>query len=145
MESLIELQTVTVQAEEHVSLDTVSVVFPVNRSTVIMGPSGSGKSMLLKVAAAIIPPDSGRVLLWGKNLQRLSQKEMIEFRLRHAGYNSPVPLFTDEAIRLIYMHSQGYPRRIAAICHDALETLIMKDQKVVDVGVVSDIIQQEVR
>ena len=51
MEELIELQTVTVQAQEHISLDSVSVVLPGNRSTVIMGPSGSGKSMLLKVAA----------------------------------------------------------------------------------------------
>jgi len=92
MESLIELQTVTVQAQEHISLDTVSVVIPGNRSTVIMGPSGSGKSMLLKVAAAVIPPDSGRVLLHGKNLQRLSQKELLEFR-RTSGF-----MFQDAAL-----------------------------------------------
>jgi ABC-type lipoprotein export system ATPase subunit len=92
MESLIELQTVTVQAREHISLDTVSVAFPGNRSTVIMGPSGSGKSMLLKVAAAIIPPDSGRVLLHGKNLQRLSQKELLAFR-RTSGF-----MFQDAAL-----------------------------------------------
>jgi phospholipid/cholesterol/gamma-HCH transport system ATP-binding protein len=92
MESLIELQTVTVQAQEHISLDSVSVVIPGNRSTVIMGPSGSGKSMLLKVAAAVIPPDSGRVLLHGKNLQRLSQKELLEFR-RTSGF-----MFQDAAL-----------------------------------------------
>lgn len=92
MEALIELQTVTVQAQEHISLDSVSVVLPDNRSTVIMGPSGSGKSMLLKVAAAIIPPDSGRVLLHGKNLQRLTQKELLEFR-RTSGF-----MFQDAAL-----------------------------------------------
>ena len=74
MDPLIELQAVTVHAQEHISLDEVSVAFPSGRSTVIMGPSGSGKSMLLKVAAAIIPPDSGRVLKNGKNLLRLSQR-----------------------------------------------------------------------
>jgi len=57
-----------------------------------MGPSGSGKSMLLKVAAAIIPPDSGRVLLHGKNLQRLSQRELLEFR-RTSGF-----MFQDAAL-----------------------------------------------
>jgi ABC-type transporter Mla maintaining outer membrane lipid asymmetry ATPase subunit MlaF len=92
MESLIELQTVTVQAQEHISLDSISLVFPGNRSTVIMGPSGSGKSMLLKVAAAVIPPDSGRVLLHGKNLQRLSQKELLQFR-RTSGF-----MFQDAAL-----------------------------------------------
>lgn len=92
MESLIELQTVTVQAQEHISLDSISLVIPGNRSTVIMGPSGSGKSMLLKVAAAVIPPDSGRVLLHGKNLQRLSQKELLQFR-RTSGF-----MFQDAAL-----------------------------------------------
>jgi phospholipid/cholesterol/gamma-HCH transport system ATP-binding protein len=92
MESLIELQRVTVQAQEHISLDNASVVIPGNRSTAIMGPSGSGKSMLLRVAAAIIPPDSGRVLLHGKNLQRLSQRELLEFR-RTSGF-----MFQDAAL-----------------------------------------------
>ena len=92
MESLIELQSVTVQSQEHISLDEVSVAFPVKRSTVVMGPSGSGKSMLLKVAAAIIPPDSGKVLMYGKNLQRLSQKDLMQFR-RCSGF-----MFQDAAL-----------------------------------------------
>jgi ABC-type transporter Mla maintaining outer membrane lipid asymmetry ATPase subunit MlaF len=70
----------------------VSVAFPANRSTVIMGPSGSGKSMLLKVAAALIPPDSGRILMQGRNLQRFSQKDMLEFR-RTSGF-----MFQDAAL-----------------------------------------------
>ena len=92
MDSLIELQSVTVHSQEHISLDEVSVAFPAKRSTVVMGPSGSGKSMLLKVAAAIIPPDNGRVLMHGKNLQRLSQKDLMEFR-RSSGF-----MFQDAAL-----------------------------------------------
>jgi phospholipid/cholesterol/gamma-HCH transport system ATP-binding protein len=92
MDSLIELQSVTVQSQEHISLDEVSVAFPAKRSTVVMGPSGSGKSMLLKVAAAIIPPDNGRVLMHGRNLQRLSLKELMQFR-RSSGF-----MFQDAAL-----------------------------------------------
>ena len=92
MDSLIELQSVTVQSQEHISLDEVSVAFPAKQSTVLMGPSGSGKSMLLKVAAAIIPPDSGKVLMYGKNLQRLSQKDLMQFR-RSSGF-----MFQDAAL-----------------------------------------------
>jgi phospholipid/cholesterol/gamma-HCH transport system ATP-binding protein len=92
MDPLIELQSVTVHAQEHISLDEVSVALPANRSTVIMGPSGSGKSMLLKVAAAIIPPDSGRVLMRGRSFQRLSQKDMLQFR-RTSGF-----MFQDAAL-----------------------------------------------
>jgi ABC-type transporter Mla maintaining outer membrane lipid asymmetry ATPase subunit MlaF len=92
MDALIELQSVTVHSQEHISLDEVSVAFPANRNTVIMGPSGSGKSMLLKVTGALIPPDSGRVLLHGSNLQRMSQKELMEFR-RTSGF-----MFQDAAL-----------------------------------------------
>jgi phospholipid/cholesterol/gamma-HCH transport system ATP-binding protein len=92
MESVIELQKVTVNSQEHISLDEVSVAFPKNVSTVIMGASGSGKSMLLKVAAAIIPPDSGRILLNGRNLQRLPPKQLLRFR-RSSGF-----MFQDAAL-----------------------------------------------
>ena len=72
-------------------------------------------------------------------------KEMINFRLKQAGYNTPEPLFTKEAIRLIYEQTQGYPRRIALLCHDALETVIMQGKDIVDELVVEKLIAQEVR
>ena len=133
MDSLIELQSVTVHAKEYISLDEVSVAFPANRSTVIMGPSGSGKSMLLKVAAALIPPDNGRVLMHGKNLQRLGQKDLLEFR-RSSGF-----MFQDAALWVnktifenlalpIQLH---YPRRsaeeIEKRVHELLNTMNLLD------------------
>lgn len=65
-------------------------------------------------------------------LDELETKEMLEFRLRQAGYKSPKMLFTPEAIRLIYQHTQGYPRKISLLAHDALESLVMRDALVVD-------------
>ena len=65
-------------------------------------------------------------------LDELETKEMIEFRLRQAGYKSQKMLFTDDAIRLIYQHTQGYPRKISMLAHDALESLVMRDALVID-------------
>ena len=45
-------------------------------------------------------------------LDESETKQMIEFRLRQGGYSRPEILFTDEAIRLIYESTQGYPRKI---------------------------------
>jgi general secretion pathway protein A len=73
-------------------------------------------------------------------LDELETKEMIEFRLRQAGYKNEKPLFDDEAIKLIYEHTQGYPRKIALLCHDALETLVMKDRSFVDGQILSELI-----
>jgi len=69
-------------------------------------------------------------------------KELINFRLRQAGRNNHQSLFTDEATKLIYRQTQGYPRRIAMICHDALETLIMKEKPIVDEEIIKGLITQ---
>jgi general secretion pathway protein A len=68
-------------------------------------------------------------------------KELIEFRLRQAGLNGNAHLFTEEAIKLIYQDTQGYPRKIALLCHDALETAVMKDSTVVDKDIIQGLIK----
>lgn len=76
-------------------------------------------------------------------LDEAETKEMIEFRLRQAGYTHANHLFTDEAIKLIYQSTQGYPRKIAKLCHDALETIVMKETALVDEGIISFLLTQE--
>lgn len=70
-------------------------------------------------------------------------KEMIEFRLKQAGFNGHKPLFTDEAIKLIYQHTQGYPRKISILCHDALETVVMNEALAVDEGIINNLISHD--
>jgi len=77
-------------------------------------------------------------------LDEAETKEMIRFRLKTAGYNGLRNLFTDEAIKLIYQQTQGYPRKISMLCHDALETLIMKDSEIVDVEIINSLTKFEV-
>ena len=72
-------------------------------------------------------------------------KEMIAFRLKQAGYTRKKPFFTDEAIRQIYHHTQGYPRRIAMLAHDALKILVMENKSIVDDAVIKGLIAAEVR
>lgn len=78
-------------------------------------------------------------------LDGLEAKELIEFRLRQAGYHNWSNLFTDEAIKLIYQETQGYPRRIAMLCHDALEAAVMRESLVVDEGIINSLICQQMK
>jgi len=71
-------------------------------------------------------------------------KEMIEFRLKQAGHHDADSLFTDEAIKLIHEETQGYPRRIAMLCHDALEEAVMKEAKTIDGGIIGNLIMQKI-
>lgn len=68
-------------------------------------------------------------------------KGMIEFRLKQAGYNSGKTLFTNKATELIYQYTQGYPRRIAKLCHLALEELVMRERLAVEEDMISEIIE----
>jgi len=72
-------------------------------------------------------------------------KEMIEFRIRQAGYKANMHLFLEDAVREIYQHSRGYPRRITMICHKALKALVLKNKFAVDTGLIREIIEEEER
>ena len=52
----------------------------------IMGESGSGKTTLLNILASLDKPTSGEVLLEGKNLIKISEKEISAFRRENLGF-----------------------------------------------------------
>ena len=70
-------------------------------------------------------------------------KEMIYFRLKAAGFPQDKHLFTPESIELIFEQSQGYPRKIAILCHNALEEIIIRQKEIVDKNIISEIIKRE--
>lgn len=74
---------------------------------------------------------------------RSDTQAMIAFRLQQAGYPSRKNLFTTEAVQEIYHYTQGYPRRITKLCHDALEQLVMSGKEDVDEEVIRTLIKQE--
>ena len=70
-------------------------------------------------------------------------RRMIQFRLQEAGYRSALTLFTDDAIEKVYDYSEGYPRRIAMLCHRALRALVMRRERVIHGEMVEELIQEE--
>ncbi|MSR77443.1 MAG: transposase [Candidatus Omnitrophica bacterium] len=62
--------------------------------------------------------------------------EMIHYRLHQAQYPVGYPLFSEGALKMIYQKSQGYPRRVNVLCHDALEYLVMMGLTQVDEQVI---------
>ena len=77
---VIELQDVSKAFGSQVVLDHLSLKIPEGKLTVILGPSGEGKSVTLKHIIGLMPPDSGRVIVDGTDLWSLSEKERTDFR-----------------------------------------------------------------
>jgi general secretion pathway protein A len=71
-------------------------------------------------------------------------REMIEFRLKQAGYSANMHLFLDDAIKEVHQYTRGYPRRITMLCHRALKALVLKNKFVIDAPLIQEIINEEI-
>ncbi|WP_432075732.1 ABC transporter ATP-binding protein [Streptomyces wuyuanensis] len=72
--------------ESHLTaLDHVSLEVPKGSLTAVFGPSGSGKSSLLAVAATLITPDTGAVTIDGTDTTGMSRGELTDLRRHKIG------------------------------------------------------------
>ena len=76
-----------VRDEFHVvALDDANLEVHQGDFIALMGPSGSGKSTLLHLMAAMDRPSSGKISVFGQNLQDLSDAEIARWRNTHIGF-----------------------------------------------------------
>ncbi|MBO0845208.1 MAG: sulfate ABC transporter ATP-binding protein [Nocardioides sp.] len=80
----IEISNVTKRFGDFVALDDVSVSLPTGQLTALLGPSGGGKSTLLRIVAGLEKADTGRVTIEGVDATRMSpQKRNVGFVFQH--------------------------------------------------------------
>jgi phospholipid/cholesterol/gamma-HCH transport system ATP-binding protein len=77
---LIRLEDVHKSFGPKVVLAGLSLEVPTGMNTVIMGESGSGKSVTLKLIVGLLEPDSGRIEVDGKNVPDLDREELTGLR-----------------------------------------------------------------
>jgi putative ABC transport system ATP-binding protein len=68
------------------AVDGVSMAVDAGEMVALYGPSGSGKTTLLLMVAALLAPTSGEVLVNGREVGSLSEREASHFRLREMGF-----------------------------------------------------------
>ena len=79
---MIQLENVHKRFGEQVVLDGVDFTVREGETVALLGPSGTGKSVLLKHIIGLIRPDIGRVLVDEKDVGHLKRKELAELRTR---------------------------------------------------------------
>ena len=80
----IEVRHISKRFGDFVAVDDVSLEIPDGSLTAVLGPSGGGKSTLLRIIAGLERPDSGEVLLGGQDATGLApQRRDVGFVFQH--------------------------------------------------------------
>jgi len=79
---VIEIINVSKSFDGHKVLNNLNLNIKTGESTVIIGRSGCGKSVLLKHIIGLLRPDLGHVLIDGKDITRMDEKELSAVRIK---------------------------------------------------------------
>ena len=79
-DAVISIQGVTKRFGSHTVLQDVTFDVPRGKTSAILGPSGTGKSVLLKVVIGLLQPEAGQVYIDGEPIVGVREKEVLRIR-----------------------------------------------------------------
>lgn len=77
---MIEVQHIIKSFEGRIVLNDISTVFEKGKTNLIIGRSGSGKTVFMKNIIGLMKPDSGKILYDGRNLPQMGKQELNALR-----------------------------------------------------------------
>lgn len=77
---MIEIKNISKSFGEKVVLHDVSAIMMPGKTNLIIGASGSGKTVLIKIMVGLMRPDSGNIFYEGKDIINIDPKELKEIR-----------------------------------------------------------------
>ena len=73
-------ERVSLAFDEHVILRDVSFSVPKGTMRILLGASGAGKSVLLKLILGLLRPDSGRIFVHGQRIDDMRERDLLQMR-----------------------------------------------------------------
>ena len=77
---MIEIKNITKSFDGRCVIHDINALFETGKTNLIIGRSGSGKTVLLKNIIGLVTPDSGEILYDGRNLLNMSKHEILALR-----------------------------------------------------------------
>lgn len=122
MNLAVELSDVCLEWEDQNLQVELSLSVELGEFMALVGPSRSGRGLLLKLCAGMVSPSRGTVRVLGRDLSQLSEEELVQFRLRigivlqQPGLLSNMTVFDNVALPLRYHGTMAEP---------AIQSLVM--------------------
>ena len=98
MENVVEVSDLHFSYSGRKVLNGLSLTIPRGKVVAILGGSGSGKSTLLKLIGAQLYPESGRVMVYGKDVHQLTPDQLFKLRLEIGMMFQTSGMFTDLSV-----------------------------------------------
>jgi phospholipid/cholesterol/gamma-HCH transport system ATP-binding protein len=120
--ALVAVRNLRFSRGDRVIFDGVSLDIPRGKITAIMGPSGTGKTTLLRLISAQLYPDQGQVFFDGTDLHSLSQRRLFALRRRMGMLFQSGGLFTNLSV----FDNVAFPlREHTQLSEDLLHDLVL--------------------
>ncbi|MCG8534618.1 MAG: ATP-binding cassette domain-containing protein [Pseudomonadales bacterium] len=107
-DNYVEVSDMSFNRGSRVIYNNVNLVIPKGKVTAIMGPSGTGKTTLLRLIGGQLKPDAGSIVVDGHNIPELGRKELFEVRSKMGMLFQSGALFTDLSV----FENVAFPLRV---------------------------------
>lgn len=79
---VLAFKDVSLSFDQNKVLDTISFEIGAAETCVLLGPAGSGKSVLMKLAEGLLKPDTGSICMFGEEITTMSERNLFALRRR---------------------------------------------------------------
>ena len=131
--AILRFEDVSLRYGDTVALDHVSFELLAGETRIIFGAAGAGKTVLIKAAAGLVKPDSGRIYVFGQDITHLKESQLYEIRAGigvlfqegglfdsvNIGANVAYPLLNQPSLRHKFLEN-GQGRSLDDRVHEAL-------------------------
>jgi phospholipid/cholesterol/gamma-HCH transport system ATP-binding protein len=139
-DSLVTVHNLTFSRGEKKIFDDISLEFERGKVTAIMGPSGTGKTTLLKLIGGQLFPDRGSIMVSGRNIHHLKHDDLYALRKRMGMLFQSGALLTDMSV----FENVAYPlREHTQLPESMIRTLVLMKLEAVGLRGARDLMPNE--